>query len=445
MSGDDERPGDERIPSSWAQRAWRTGRVALSAGRLAARQALGTRGADLEGVAQPLVEQLDELKGLAMKVGQIVSYLDVPLAPEAQGALGRLQEGRRALSFEALMEVVERSLGAPWPDLFDAIEPAPVAAASIGQVHRGVLRGRPVAIKVRYPGVRDTFRRDLGALDRVASLASLATQVDGRALVRELAARLEEECDYAREARMQAAFAHAFAHWPGLTIPAVVEDRTSDEVLTTAWEDGLDLEAFRRDAAPSVRARAGALMTTFAYEGLLVLCAVQADPHPGNFRFRADGSVVCLDFGCVRAFDDGLVQALRGQVRSVLDDDRPAFREHTRALGLVGDDERFDFDHFFEASAHLYAPFRTQPFRIDAAFARRGYAYHGPSSPNARRLALPPAQIWIQRLQWGLWSVLGRLDADLWLRDVLDDLLARPVRPLLGPAETVSTDGLPAP
>ena len=435
--------------------------VAWTAGRLAGRRLLGLReGArDLE-LGELLTGQLDQMKGLAMKVGQIVSYLDVPLPEPVQEQLARLQTGQRGMPAARVRQVVEAALGVPLEAAFEAFDWDPVAAASIGQVHRASVRGRPVAVKVQYPEVARSFGDDLRAAGRLSSLASLASAVDGRALVDELRQRLVEECDYLREARAQAAFARAFADDRDVIVPEVLAERSAATVLTTAWIDGEGFSALcsgagmdaeradrsgaiaepRAGAEPTPQARRDAVAATlvrFAYRSLWQLAAIQADPHPGNFVFPlasaehpAPGRVAFLDFGCVRVLDPAMTEALRGIAAAVRDGDRPRFRQAVQALGVVGKPKSFDYEHFFAVMEHLHRPFLAPRFAIDPDYVREGYALNGPGSPNARTMAMPPAYIWVARLQWGLWSILARLRATTSLRDTTEALLGSPATPL---------------
>lgn len=411
--------------------------VAWTAGRLAGRRLLGLQagGRDLE-LGERLTGQLDQMKGLAMKVGQIVSYLDVPLPEAVQEQLARLQTGQRGMPPARVRAVVEAALGRPLEASFEAFEWEPVAAASIGQVHRAVALGRAVAVKVQYPEVAASFGDDLRAAGRLSALASLATAVDGPALVHELGARLVEECDYLREARAQRAFAQAFAGDRDVLVPAVLAERSAATVLTSAWIEGDGFAAVRA-AGPARRDAVAATLVRFAYRSLLQLGAIQADPHPGNFVFPgagAEGSpaglVAFLDFGCVRELDPAMVEALRGIATAVRDDDRPRFRTAVQALGVVGRSKSFDYEHFFTVMEHLHRPLLAPRFSFDADYVREGYALNGPSNPNARTMAMPPAYIWVARLQWGLWSILARLRASGSFCGLLDELLASPPTPL---------------
>jgi len=397
--------------------AWKAGRIAS---RRLFRREVGERD---HALTESLVESLDEMKGLAMKVGQIVSYMDVPLPDELQQKLVRLQTGATGRPLAELEAVFERSLGAGPSALFDSIDEQPIAAASIGQVHRARVAGQQVAVKVQYPEIAQTFVDDLSLVHRLAGLASLASSVDGKAMVMELAARLQEECDYEREARFQQTFTRSFSGDPSVRIPPVLPERSGAQVLTTGWLGGASLEALAASGSDEQRRRAAETLIRFAYRSLLVHGVIQADPHPGNFAFPSDGGVAFYDFGCVREIGDDLRDALRRMAEAMGEDDRDAAREAAIAMGVVGRPKRFDHDHFYQMMRHLHRPFLEPRFTFTKEFVQAAMEYNGPRNPNARHMALPPAYLWVARLQWGLWSVLARLQATGTFRGILHDAL----------------------
>ena len=296
--------------------------MALTAGRLAGRQLLsrgrGEAARDVE-LGELLMSQLDEMKGLAMKVGQIVSYMGVPMAEPVLDKLARLQTGVQGMSAEDTRAALVAGLGAEPEALFEAFDIQPIAAASIGQVHRARFEGEDVAVKIQYPNVAGSFEDDLSAAQKIASVAGMASAVDGRAIVQELAGRLEEECDYGREARMQRAFERAFAGDPEILVPHVVDARSSPTILTSRWVDGDGFEALRRAGSDARRDLAAASLIRFSYRSLFHFATIQADPHPGNFIFTPEGPVAFLDYGCVRTFERDFVEQLRWVARTIRD------------------------------------------------------------------------------------------------------------------------------
>ena len=376
-------------------------------------------------LGEVLLSELDQMKGMAMKVGQILSYMDVPLPDATRDALARLQSGVEPLAFDVIAATVEAELGAPIPELFERFDAVPIAAASIGQVHRASVGGQEVAVKVRYPGVSDSFDADMAVMHRFAGLAGLATMVDGHAIVEELHARLHEECDYRREAHWQRVFGEAFAHDPVLRVPRVVPSHSSAGVLTTHWHDGRAL----LDAPLEPEVMMALVRST--WHSAFVLQTVQADPHPGNFVV-GEGTLTCLDYGCVRAFDPDFIEPWRDVFLAVLHRDRATFDAATHATGLVGS-ERFDLDAHHAMMAYALEPYCTPHFRFDEAWLARGRSFSGPKQPNGRRMRIQPQWIWFLRLWFGLHAVLTRVRAEGDFRSALTDALQAEPRRLVAP------------
>lgn len=405
-------------------------RVAWTAGRLAGRRLLRRSvGSQDLALGEQLTAQLDQMKGLAMKIGQIVSYMDVPLPDAVQAQLSQLQTGQEGMPFEQVRERVEHGLGRSLEDAFESFDPKPIAAASIGQVHRAQVTGKPVAVKVQYPDIAASFRDDLRSIGRLASLASLASAVDGTAIVQELGNRLTEECDYVREARMQRAFARAFADDPTVQIPEVLHTHSTETVLTSQWIDGDDFGALEH-ASPEHRQAVAATLVRFSYRSLWQLGTIQADPHPGNFIFPCDGPVAFLDFGCVRRLPLASVEASRALFTAIGENNRPRCAEAAAAMGMVGRPKKFDFDHFFTMMEHMYRPLLRPEFEFSPSYVREAMEFNGPTNPNARNLAIPPEFIWVSRLQWGLWAILGRLEVRGRFSAIPEQILSEPIAPL---------------
>jgi predicted unusual protein kinase regulating ubiquinone biosynthesis (AarF/ABC1/UbiB family) len=419
------------IRRGWGERLVSSGRIASTAARLAARRVIGAQEGQRDGaLGDALAAELDKMKGMAMKIGQIMSYMDGALPEEAHRALRSLQRGATAMRYETMADVIREAFDADVDGLFDDFQREPIASASIGQVYRARYQGQDVAVKVQYPSIRETIAGDFSQLETFSRLASIATAVDGPALVAELRERFVEECDYEREAAHQDAFRRAFADDPVLRVPAAVLERTRTTVLTSEWCPGEDFYAFLETASSDRKSEVGLQLTRFAYRSLYGLATLNADPHPGNYLFPDDGSIVMLDFGCVRHFDQEMLDAERVLASAVLDDERAAFRDALMATGMVGDERRFDFDQYWEMLCWQYAPYRQKSFRFTTDYLKRAMEFNGPSNPNLRRLRIPPAWIWMARLQYGLHAVLTRLDAEAPFGDVLRQALDSPVEPL---------------
>jgi predicted unusual protein kinase regulating ubiquinone biosynthesis (AarF/ABC1/UbiB family) len=374
-----------------------------------------------------LVESLGELKGIAMKVGQILSYVDGSLDPEARALLAVLQRYSQPTPFAQIERTIQEDLGDRAQALLARLEREPVAVASIGQVHRAVREdGTPVAVKVRHPGIDTAIRADFkaAAIGKVMA-RTFAPGVDVAEIIEEAQARFLEECDYALEARRQARFVELFAGHEAIAIPAVHPDWSGPRVLTTTWREGAGLEAFL-EAQPSsgVRERAARALYEF-YVGTLYRHGLfNADPHPGNVLFSPEGSVTILDHGCVREFDRDTVVGLVRLSRAVRDDDQQRIQAALGAIGMPQPAADFDVTRgllrgFF---APLLAPGRH------AVPADRAVAMGETVTLKRRlmRMRLPGKLIFLFRIRFGLYAVLARIGAELDWAALEDELAGDP-------------------
>lgn len=425
------RPPLSELARGFRKRTLVTTRLMARVGMSMARKGMGASPSaeqvdeeDAVRAARELLDQLDGLKGLTMKLGQMMSYLDSSMPPKARRVLARLQAASRPVEGAAIAGVIAAELGAPPEALFDRFDPAPFAAASIGQVHRAELDGQALAVKVQYPGIEELLRTDIATVGRLARLATLLSPVDGRGVVEELAARVLEECDYVREADNQTRFAGLLAGDPDLAVPTVRADRSSRRVLTTALCHGADFDSFATAAPAGARDRAAAAIYRACFVSLFRHGVYNADPHPGNYRFAPDGRVTLLDFGCVKQFTPAFIAGWKRIARAVLDGDRAAFRRAWTDAGFVGRARRFDFDHQLEAMRFLYRPMISrEPFRFTHAFIAEVHDRLAFKNVNKLRLALPPDWLFVNRLQFGLFSVLAHLGATVHYHRIFRDAL----------------------
>ncbi|MGC4116244.1 MAG: AarF/ABC1/UbiB kinase family protein [Myxococcales bacterium] len=292
-----------------------------------------------------LAESFGQLKGVAMKVGQIISYVDGSLDPQARQMLAVLQKHSQPTPFAQVEQILRADLGARAQAVLSRIERVPVATASIGQVHRATREdGTAVAVKVRHPGIEEAIQADFKAAAVGKLMArAFAPGVDIAEVIGEAQERFLEECDYALEARRQQRFAEIFAGHPRIRIPAVHVDWCGPRVLTTSWAEGLGLETFLAEVGErEARERASRTLYEF-YVGTLYRHGLfNADPHPGNVLFARDGSATVLDHGCVREFERPLVGAMIQLSKAVRADDATQIQVALRALGMPAPDADFD-------------------------------------------------------------------------------------------------------
>ena len=416
-----------RIPTSSLARLQKTATAAarvgvdVLAGRLR-RGDVGLGHLSPEGLSR-LVESFGELKGVAMKVGQILSYVDPSLDPQARRMLSVLQVMSQPTGFPEVLQTIQDDLGPRGRSLIGHLERQPVASASVGQVHRSVLEdGTRVAVKVRHPGVEEAIRADLKAVAIGTLFARLtAPGMNLDEALAEAKDRFLEECDYALEARRQMRFRELFADHPFITIPSVHPEVCGPRVLTSTWHDGLGLESFL-SAAPfqAERVRASRALYEFYVGSLYRHGVFNADPHPGNLLFSADGRVTILDHGCVRAFDRELVRGLLRLSRAVQNDDTPGTQAALSAIGMFNPSQ--DFDLTRSLLRGFYAPLLAagrQKVTPEHAISIRQVAK---MKKSLLRIRLPGKLAFLFRIRIGLCAVLSRIGARLDWQELEEEL-----------------------
>lgn len=298
-----------------------------------------------QNTAEKLVATLGDLKGAAMKLGQAVSMDPDLLTPEVRAIWARLQNEAPPMSYDTVREVIVEELGDAPEALFRAFDPVPLAAASLGQVHRAVLDdGRTVAVKVQYPGIREALTSDLDGLAAVVkTLSKTSRLLDGRAYFQELQNEMLAEVDYRREASLARAFAQACAPLPDLRVPEVIDARTSQRVLTLELVAGVTLRDFMAgEPSASDRFRVSRLLIRAIYGPFLLAGEIHADPHPGNFVVMPDGCLGVLDFGSIKRFSPGFADATRRVFQQALRHESVDPLAYCREVGFsieLSDDE----------------------------------------------------------------------------------------------------------
>ncbi|HET8657915.1 MAG TPA: AarF/ABC1/UbiB kinase family protein [Micromonosporaceae bacterium] len=409
------------------------GRAALGLGRRVTGIAAEVVSADVQRrTAEHLFSVLGQLKGGAMKMGQALSVFEAALPEELVGpyrqALTRLQEAAPPLPAASVHRVLAASLGEAWRARFVEFDDAPVAAASIGQVHRAVWRvprrraGREVAVKIQYPGAGDALLADLGQLSRLANLFKvLQPGLDIKPLVTELRARITEELDYELEASAQRAFARAYADDGEIYVPSVVA--CAPRVLVTEWLDGTPLAQLIRAGAAAERDRAGALLTTLHFSAPQRVGLLHADPHPGNFRILPDGRLGVLDFGAVARLPGGLPEPIGRLTRLALAGDAADVLAGLRAEGFIRAEADIDAQAVLDYLRPMLDPIAAEEFRFSRAWLRgEAVRVANPRSPAfelGRQLNLPPSYLLVHRVTLGSIGVLCQLEAQAPYRAIL--------------------------
>jgi predicted unusual protein kinase regulating ubiquinone biosynthesis (AarF/ABC1/UbiB family) len=394
-------------------------------GRLARAMKLGFGGAKTgarllfgghKGAAAQAADMLGNLRGLAAKVGQIASYVDGIIPEEHRAvfdvALGALRNAAPVSPPAAIRALVIAELGRPPEEIFARFDITPFASASIGQVHRATTHaGEDVAVKIQHPDIELAVRADLDNAKLMESMIGFSTRrIGSKEALAEIRERFLEELDYALEAKRQAQFAALFANEPKIRIPKVLTALSSKRVLTSEFVTGMTLdEAVTRSEAERV-AHCETLWR-FVFSGNLIGGMFNADPHPGNYLFGTAGVVTFLDFGCVQPLPADHVAKARQLHRDAIARDESAFVTSVRALlhTVPGVYE----DWAIAYSRACFAPMFAAPFTIDRAYStslvtRMVELRRILPRKDTGYVPLRPGMLFMNRLQFGFYSVLAR-------------------------------------
>jgi predicted unusual protein kinase regulating ubiquinone biosynthesis (AarF/ABC1/UbiB family) len=373
--------------------------------------------------AEQVFEVLGQMKGAAMKVGQVASFVDTGAFPpefqeRVQAKLAELRDAAPRVSFDQMRNVVEKDLGEPLEDAFEQFEEEAVAAASIGQVYRARLHdGRVVAVKVQYPGVARAVRADLQNLGLIMRAAKrIAPGMDAKAMTQEIRERLTDELDYEHEAQQHRAFARTWRGHPFIYVPPVVTELCSEHVLVAEWVDGEGFEQVKAmDRA--TRDRFGEIVFRFFFGSLYRNGHFSGDPHPGNYRLMPDGRVAFIDFGMTKRVSPEDLDAEVAAIRAAMDGDPDELHRRLGAMGFFDPaDEQVPpdavFDHFHDVTAWYIEDREVTVTR--ELVARVLIDFGDPRSRHwqlMRRETMPPQAMLARRMEALTLGVLGQLEA----------------------------------
>ncbi len=384
---------------------------------------------------------MGQMKGVFMKLGQIASFARESLPPEARKMLETLQKDAPPMAWSLVREVVEAELG-PIAERFATFDESPLAAASIGQVHRARLHsGAEVVVKVQYPGVDTAIRSDLRFTQGLVSMGGVFFRnTDVTAMIEEIKARLLDEVDYLREASNQEQFAAIWEGHPFVRIPRVYRSHTTSRVLTQSYAAGLSFNDFLAVATPDEKRLAVLVMNDFVFDSMHLFHVFNGDPHPGNYVFHEDGGVTFLDFGCVKRFEGPFLGDLRDLNRAILERDEAAFEAALRKTNIVMPDRPYDREAswaFFDYHARPFA--KDEVFAFDAAYLAE--AADAMRLDAIKRFNLPPDLVLFNRITFGLNAIFERLGA----RENFHRLYRRYIYPTEGVPPALAMAGVALP
>jgi predicted unusual protein kinase regulating ubiquinone biosynthesis (AarF/ABC1/UbiB family) len=397
-------------------------------GRMAGMAALGFKtgksllaGGGSEGVAGEAVKVLGSMRGIATKVGQMASYVD-GVIPEQhreafETAMATLRSQAPKSSPAQIRSAIKAEFGQTVDKLFAEWSDEPFASASIGQVHRARLHdGRDVVVKVQHPGIEKAMTSDL---ENLSMFEALGANFGGRKYqsaeyLETVRSRFMEELDYRLEAQRMELFRKAHAGDAQVRVPVVVSELSSKRVLTTEFAPGLSFE--QACAAPEDQRRAWALtLWRFVMRGLVESGVLNADPHPGNYIFQEDGAITFIDFGCCEVLDDGKIGQMQRIYRSAIEEDWTTFKKEFAIVAQMKPGRMGDV--VMDIAMMCFSPVaKNEEFHFTRKFVARiveesnRLSYLAVMAPKEELFTGPPELLFINRLQFGFFSILARLD-----------------------------------
>jgi predicted unusual protein kinase regulating ubiquinone biosynthesis (AarF/ABC1/UbiB family) len=423
----------DAIPTSRLARSSKVGKLAATQ---AAKQ-MGTRATNMartdEGkqralakrqleTAEQIVAALGTMKGAAMKLGQVMSFLDVGLVPEEfreefQAKLAELRDAAPKVAWKDMKKVLEGEYGERIEDVFETFDPVPIAAASIGQVYRARLQdGRDVAVKVQYPGVAQAVRADMQNLGIILWLMkSVAPGLDPKAMGDEIRSRIDEELDYELEAQNQRTLARLYRGHPFIVVPEVVTSLSHEKVIVTEFVQGRGFEELKQ-LPQAERDRLGEIIFRFYFGCMYRHLQFSGDPHPGNSLLLDDGRMCFLDFGLFKRIPASIAEFELEVARLGIAGDGAALIEHLTEGGFISRPELYTPDGIL-AQVHdmtwwygvdqdvALTPEIATEIMIEMSDPRSSHF------SKMRHETLPPDHLFGRRLEMLTLAVMGQLRA----------------------------------
>ncbi len=450
---------EHKIPKG---RVRRSAKLGTALGSQATRYA-GTRAASIARSEEGAKEKLDarhletakrmasvlgEMKGAAMKLGQLASFIDTEFLPPEyaeiyQEELGKLRSSAEPMPWKQVVKVLEEEYeGDQIDELFDHIDEEAFAAASIGQVHRArMVDGREVAVKIQYPGVAEALEADLANAGMIVRLAkALAPGLDAGAIAKELKERVLEELDYEYEAQNHRSFARAYRKHPFIYVPDVITRLSHRRVLVTEYVEGYSFDEVR-EMDQETRDRFGEIVYRFCFGSIYHLQHFNADAHPGNYILMDDGRVAFLDFGMTKRLDPEQIELEQRAIDAASRKDPEALREALHDLGFVKNPSKLDAERLME-HVMVVGGWYLEDREYQVSARRVMKVIESTTDPRSeyyslmRRESVPADELMGRRMETGLLAVLAQVGAKRnWHRIMREWVYADPPATELGVEE----------
>lgn len=409
-----------RLPTGRLKRLARLARTSATTGVAMLKQA-----DDVATKVERTTEVLSNMRGMATKVGQMASYIDGVVPDQHrmvfEKSMQRLQSKAQTSAAEDIRAVVEEELDGAIEDFFEEWEDEPLASASIGQVHRARLPGgQRVAVKVQHPGIGKALEDDLdnGVVVKMAIDMMGMRRLEADRFHQEIKTRFLEELDYTLEAERQQLFADLHRDDALVHIPQVFESHTTGRVLTTELVEGKPFAVAIHTRDEHQRALWAETLWRFVYGSMVVGGKFNADPHPGNYLFHPDGRITFFDFGCVQDIPierrRTVVRMHKAAAAHDWERARQAGREMLETRG--GAYEERALAYLFK----ILEPVSDSPFRFTPEYVRLvvrmfkdNFKDFGKGEQGDGFVPLPDGMIFLNRLQFGFYSILARLNASV--------------------------------
>ncbi|MEM7597308.1 MAG: AarF/ABC1/UbiB kinase family protein [Pseudomonadota bacterium] len=383
------------------------------------------------GNIRRIADQLARMRGAAMKMGQLMSMdTGEMLPPELADIMARLRADADFMPPKQLQSVLNAAWGEGWRKRFSGFDVRPMAAASIGQVHRARLPdGRDLAIKVQYPGVARSIDSDVTNVGRLIQLSGLAPPgFDLAPYLEEARAQLHQEADYDREARYLAQFHALMAGEAGFDVPQLVPELTTKTVLAMSFVPGVDIEEVA-GAAQEVRDRVAERLIALMLRELFTFRLMQTDPNFANYRYNSEtGQIVLLDFGAARDLDEDIIARYRAVFAAGLTGDKAEIERAAERMGIITPQTQEPFRRLIlEMNGLVFEHVRradVMDFATSTLSAEMNAKGRVLAETNYVPPPLPMDLLFIQRKVAGMFLLATRLKARVRVRALIEEALA---------------------